>query len=237
MNDKVNAIVLTTKPHRENDLLLTVLTENNDKLTIILFNANKTNSKRKSTSLPLTKVQYILDYNITNKFYSPKNIDILKQNYNLYINNNLILTLNLIIEIINKSNIDSSIYNILSNLIDNINEDNYLICLVIFIKYMLQFEGIIPQVEHCTKCNSTKIINFSNKSGGFVCVNHNDTIKRIEQNRLLKIRAIIHADYNNINYFKEELSIDLEDIKIFIEFYEYHLNTKIKTNDFFLMNI
>lgn len=231
MSEIVNAIVLTSKPYRENDLLVTVLTENHNKLTIILFNANKSNSRRKSSSLPLTHVRYNIKYNMTTTFYSPLSIDIIKQNYDIYTNNNLILCTNLIIELLNKSNIDSSLYNILIYLINNINNNNYYTCLALFIKYIYEFEGILPQVEHCSMCDNTKVINFSIKQGGLVCNKHNDLTNIIDHNTLRKIRAIIHADFTKLEYFKDELLVNKEDIIFLLEFYEYHLNTKVKTKD------
>ena len=229
MNDKVNAIVLTSKQYRENDLLLTVLSEEYDVLTIILFNANKINSKRKSSSLPLTNVQFIIDYNETSTFYSPKSIDVIKQNHNLYLDSKLIICTKIIVELINKTNKNSDIYTGLQHIITCINTNNYLVYLIIFLKNILKIEGVIPEVNHCVYCNSTKIMNFSTKAGGLVCSKHNDTIDKIELTRIKKLRAIIHADYCHVNYFEDELAIDINDLDLLMNFYEYHLNIKIKS--------
>ena len=226
MNNTINTIVLKTQQYRDKDLLLHVISKEYGFLSLIFYNINNISSTRKVYTLEYGHYEYIIDYKFNKTIYSPivKNII----NYNEYILSvpKVMTVSGIIADLILKSNYLN--FDFICETYKLLNSKNYIYVFTIFLVRILDFEGIMPAIDSCSKCNSTSVINFEIVNGGYVCSNCTSDTNRLSLDDLRNIRKLIKADYSNLEYFTNSDTDYTKLINVLVKFYEYYTNVELK---------
>lgn len=107
-------------------------------------------------------------------------------------------------------------------------------CLLVALRF--PEEGIVPEVDACVCCGSKKsIAGFSLEQGGLVCREHAEPLDISSRDRLLKIRMLFHARWNNLQALQEKFSFTLDDFCTLCRWYMQLLEVQPAAMRFLLM--
>ena len=221
MIEKVNAIILSSSSYLENDLLLQVYTKEYGLLGIIIKGANKVNSKRKSLCLVYSKIEYTIDIKPYKTLYIPKDIQLLDNHKHILFDMTLASVSAVICELTYKSSINNELYNLLEYSLLKINKDNCLLVLATYIKKLIVYNGLNPNLDNCIHCHNEITCWFSYQDGSLLC--HNCTNNILEDYLIDNLKKLFST--NDI------VIVDLKLIDIIINYYLYHTNIKLNSYD------
>lgn len=215
MESKNEGIILGSIEYKEASKIVYIYTKDGRK-SVIAKNSRKYESGLQAFSSSLSKVSYtdnghsfptLIDYYPINSF---KNI---KDNFTL------LSYANSILEIINQlpsNDYQNKIYDFLNYTLLGIEESNKpLIYYEMFLVKMLKILGILPELNHCVKCNSDEeLFYFSVSNGGALCKNCGSGNKYLDDIKKLY--------YFNISNSINDLVID-NSKEILENIFEYYL--------------
>jgi len=213
-----NGLVLESYDFKDNDVIIKCLTAKG-LISIMCRGVKKYKSKNKAAVLPYSYSSFEVLDSRTNMFLL-KSANLIKSNYQDDLT--VLSVLSIFSEIILADPYDSNYYEILLYTMKFL--DKPFLAASYFLKSSLEIHGLQPIINHCVYCGSKKFVNISIKDGGMLCINHSENNTDIS--RLKKFYLINKASFNleliNLEY-------DYVDLKLFIDYYEYHLNSKIKS--------
>ena len=231
---KVKGIIIKETPYKDNDKILTILTDELGKISCMARGAKKTNSPILACSQYLVYSEFVL-YK-SNNFYYINSAEILSTFYNmrvdfdkLEISFELTRLINIVVlEDENTANILKLFLNTIY-LIDKGEKDYSLIKSVFKIK-LFSMIGFAPNVFTCNKCGQAleEDSYFDYVSNSFICNNCYDEINKnryikLKKSTIIAIRYILRENIKNI--FSFEIG-DIKNLEIFANTYQ-----DILTND------
>lgn len=233
MNDTFNGIILNQSEYKEKDLLIRVLTDTNQHFSLVMAGANQIKSKRASSSMPGSLIEFIIDYKEESTMYRVKSVQLVKGITSLYDDIYVLNSLQLILELANKLDDATFVYDELVDVINNISIDNYLYLSALFLSYTLRAMGLEPYVGGCVSCNTHKVSSINIEDGGFVCAIHSTSNYKYSLDDLKRFRAINMINFDNYLQYCDIFKWEINDIKVLVEFISYH--SGIKLNSFQLL--
>ena len=220
---KVKGIVIKETTYKENDKIITLLTDKLGKISCIARGAKKTNSPILANSQYLVYSEFVL-YK-SKKFYYINTGEVINNFYNLRIDFdklNLIFELTRIINNVTDENQDTEkILKLFLNTIYVIEKQKKDINVVIATFKIKLFDllGFAPRTTVCSNCNNpleNNVIYYDYVSNRFLCENCTIEDKRryikISNATLIAIRYIIASDIKKIFSFELKKT---EDFKLF----------------------
>lgn len=231
MINNIKGIVIQIKDYKDNDQLLEVLTREYGIISLIAKGTKKNGAKLHY--LINSMYDFSFDYKDGKNIFSIINSNLLKS-YIKYDDSLMNAYVSIFYEIIEKSKdfANQEMFDNLEFLLNNISYDNYYLLGSIFMSYFMKLHGIIPYVDGCVVCNKSKVVSINNDLGGFVCEEHNNEHQSISAATLKTFRILCKANYTNYEVLKD-YSVDKKTFDIFIHFFVYNSDIKLKTYDFF----
>lgn len=221
---KVRGIVIKETTYKDNDKILTILTDEYGKISCIAKGAKRTNSPILAASQYLVYSEFVL-YKRTNYFYV-NNATIINTFYNLRVDFDklqIAFELTRIINMVTDENQD--LFDILKLFLNTMyflekSVDKFNFIASIFKIKMFGILGFAPNVEKCSKCGKElvaeeiKTIYYDYVSNLFVC---NDCIEGEDKRRYIEISkptflAIKYVLYSDI---KKVFSFELKNMQEF----------------------
>ncbi len=213
MNDFIKGIVINSIEYKENDTIITILTQQFSKIALYVRGTKKLTSKNVYATQIFDYSNFLLDYNPNKRIQVLKSANLIKQFTNIKTDYEKIAIASVICEIANA--VEENIYNLLLETLSKLdeNEQMYLV-LNLYLVTVLNILGIAPYVDGCVNCLRTdNIETISLNEGGFICSYCNKEIKKetYDVEFLSNFRYINKASFE---VFDKLLVLNLNDFKI-----------------------
>lgn len=225
MNNKISGFVLSISDYKENDSLLQVMSKEYGLLSLVGKSSKKLDSK--NHFLVMCVYEFIIDYKENKTIYSIHGSKVL---HNYFRNDDieLLSISNIFLEAALK-NRDINSYEELLFVFENINSSNQFLLGSLFFCFLANKFGVMPYVDGCVHCQSSKVVSISNSDGGFVCQKHLNSERVLNVNRLRKFRLLVKGGMQNYQTLLD-YSYDVYDFYLFVNFYIQ--NTDLKLNSY-----
>lgn len=233
---KVKGIIIKEIPYKDNDKIITILTDELGKISCMAKGAKKSNSSILACSQYLVYSEFVL-YK-SNNFYYINSAEILSTFYNFKIDFDKLeiafeLTKLINIVISENENTDEVLKLFLNTiyLLDSGKQDSSLIKSIFKIK-LFSIIGFAPNTFFCNKCGQAlnkDIIYFDYVSNAFFCnICYNEVNKNrylnLKYSTILAIRYIINSDIKKVFSFKVN---DVKNLEVFANTYQDLLTNDI----------
>lgn len=222
MVEALEGIIINEKDYGETSKILTVITKKYGSISVISKGCKKVKSPLRSVSSKLIRGVFHLVYK-ENKLSTLQNVDVINRYKNICMDLTKISYASLLLELtlqVIKQHDDSNIYDILINSLDKIEEgfDPMIITDIASLKY-LEHLGVMPVLDCCSKCGSTKsIATLSSDAGGYVCNKCRVNEPIVSDKAIKLIRMLYYVDIAKIS--KLDISSDVKlEIHSFIDRY------------------
>lgn len=233
MNNKCEGIILRQRDYKDNDMILTILSKEFGRISLIAKGVKKAASKNASSVMPFTKSIFYFNHHENSELHTMQKAESKKMYHHLYDHLEKQLIAELLCEICSKVEYDSydELYELLDSSLYHLDvEDNDFGVLAFFVAKMNILLGINPNVDGCIFCGSThQIAGISIYDGGFVCANCFDSVKhqhmRVDRLRYFRLfhkaGLMDYAVLEKLNHYSYE---DVESILLmFMEYSGIHL--------------
>lgn len=230
----VQGYVIRVIPYKDSDAITTIITK---EYGLIVFKARgiyKINSKNASCCQLFAYGEFTLEYKTENGNKTLSKGQLISYPFLVFedlVANSL---LSFLCEVIIKCEETSKYegFSLMQEVCSNLNKDKLTLTLIIM-KYIMQWNGILIQVDHCIYCgNKHNIVGIDFHDGGFVCADcrHNNvTLYKVDY--LKYTRCIMKANIKNIDDFKIDQCIGYELIKKFFIFIEEAVGLNFKAKE------
>jgi len=234
----VEGIVLRAMTYKENDVILTVFTREYGVIGILARGAKKLKSRFRSFSAIFTHANFYIHYKqgglsiLTDVKLVNDNtgliLDLTKAAYAAYI-------CELSYKVFDKDTPNHYYYDLLSSIIDKINNDfDPKIITMIYELKLLDFLGVRPNLDSCANCSTTKgIVTMDARSGGFICQNcFEPYMKKVSLKAIKVLRQLAYVDVEKLNSIKLNVNTTKE-LRFFIDdYYDSHAGFYLKSKKF-----
>ncbi len=232
MQEAVEGIVVSEKDYGETSKILELVTKEHGLISVISKGC-------KTMKSPLRSVSAKLIYGVFHVYYKEgklsilKTVDVLDNFKNIRLDLKKITCASMLLELttqVIKQNNNKNIYDIFIAGLKKIDEDYDPIVItdIVSLKY-LEYLGVMPVIDRCSKCGSSKAVSLSVTLGGYVCSNCLTNEPKSSEKALKLIRMLYYVDISKIS--KLNISNDVkEEIHSFIEnYYEMYTGIYFKT--------
>ena len=238
MDTKVKGIVLDSKDFKESDKLLSILSLELGKISVIAKGVKKQKSKLKAYAQPFCFANFELNYSKNSNIYLLTGVEEIENFYNLTSNINKFEYAFCVLEIANKICKEGLIYNslfieILKSLQmlldDKIDEK---IVLIKFILNILNFEGVNLNLNKCTNCKSALIgdVYLDTQTCETVCnaCRNLDCIE-LEKSTFSTLKIISSTEYMRLTTLKIKENFLIKGLNILLKTITNKFEIKIKS--------
>ena len=236
---KVEGIVVKEKDYKESSKILDIITKEYGLISVISKGSKKLKSKLRVSSSKLSYAYFHIYYK-EGKLSTLVDADIINPFNNIKTNLNKIGYSSFILELsmqVIKQNNNDNIFDLLKTSLIKIEDgfDEMIVTNILELKY-LDYLGIMPNFNNCSKCGKTDILTLSLEKGGFICKNCHKNERIVNRNTLKIIRMLYYVDINKITKINVSDEVKKE-IDLFIdEYYDKYSGLYLKTKKF-LKNI
>ncbi|HQB32076.1 MAG TPA: DNA repair protein RecO [Erysipelotrichaceae bacterium] len=199
--------------YKENDAIVTVLTEEFGKVALYVKGYKKITSKNVYATQLFDHSSFLFDFNPHKSIQILKSANLLSQFSNIKTDYEKIAAASVICEI--AGGIEENIYNLLYQTLNRLNDNEQIyLVLNVYLVAILNILGISPFVDGCVNCGRTdNIESISINEGGFLCSHcnreFNDEIFDLEF--LKKFRITNKASFD---VFDKLITLNLNDFKL-----------------------
>lgn len=198
MNETVKGIVIDVKDYKENDALITVMTQSYGKLAFVVKGYKKITSKNAYATQLFDHSIFQFDYRENQTIQLLKTAVLTNDFTNIRQDYEKITVASVICEIASKL-MDENTYALLVESFTQLNSlDQANLVLDLFLVEVLHCLGIYPNVDGCVLCGDhTSIETISLEAGGYLCAKCNREIKseNVDVDLLRKFRIINKASF------------------------------------------
>ncbi|MBR0138607.1 MAG: DNA repair protein RecO, partial [Erysipelotrichaceae bacterium] len=219
-------------PYKDNDEILTVLSENYGVISLYGKGLNKIAAKNAAGCQLFSYSEFTFDYNETRSSQVLKSATLKNGFANIRQDYDLMVIASLICEIA-KNLPEDDWYQLLYDTMYGLNDLNqpYLI-LSLFVSVVLKKLGISPEVDECVVCGEkTGIETISVEDGGFLCTqcNRSTHYPKMGRDVLYKFRLVNKGDFNVLDKLLELNVNSLEIARLQMEFFITHSGVALKS--------
>lgn len=236
---KLEGIIISDKPFKENSKILDIITKEKGVISVISKGCKKLKSELRSVSEKFCYASFNIVYK-EGKLSTLVSADVINSFKNIKKDIEKISYVNFISDLTNqviKHSYNESIFDIYIGALLKIEEgfSPSLITNILELKY-LDFLGISPIFDGCCVCGKENVVTLSSYKGGFVCNNHKEADYIVSQKTIKIIRMLKYVDISKIS--KLDVSeVVRREINTFIdEYYDRYSGLYLKSKDF-LKNI
>lgn len=222
MIDKIEGIVVSSRPHGETSQIINILTKDYGIIGVIAKGSRKLKSDLRTSTSKLVHGYFYMNYkedklsiltsvDLINSFRNIQK-DIMRISYASYI-----LDLS---EQVMRQHMDTRIFDNLLAALKKIDEgfDPVVITSILELKY-LDYLGVMPLLNGCSICGTQiNLVTLSSDRGGYVCKNCLTNEKIVSEKTMKLIRMFYYVDISKISSL--EISNDSKrEIHIFLDQY------------------
>ncbi|MDD3383217.1 MAG: DNA repair protein RecO [Bacilli bacterium] len=228
--------IIKVSQYKEFDAILTLLSEKGELISFKGRSILKPSNKNFSSCQLYAKGEYCLENRTSLSHLFLKNSSLIEGVYDLINDTNSCIVLGLVVESILLLSDAISAKERISFFSATINSlkasKNYRAISLIILKYLMIYNGIILEANHCVKCGSKHgIINVDYQEGGYICQNCNGTATIKPPSYLRMYHFIIKADLIN----SKDILIDDSTFKLlardFFNYLEDSAGLKLKSRN------
>lgn len=236
MIEKIEGIVVSELEYGETSKIINVLTKELGMVGMIAKGARTMKSPLRSTTNKLTYGTFFIKYN-ENKLSNLTSVDIIDNFKNIKIDIEKISYVSYLLELavqVIKHTQDEAVYDLLIASIKKINEgfNPLTITNILELKY-LEFLGVMPVLDCCSVCGSTKsIATFSSYRGGYVCNNCLKNEKIVSEKTIKLIRMFYYVEIDKISKLDISEQSKMEINNFLTDYYDRYTGIYLKTKDF-----
>ncbi len=237
MIKKIEGIIISEKSYRETSKILNILTKEYGVIGVIAKGSKQLKSPLRSVTLKLTYGYFYMVYK-EGKLSNLTSVDVINPYKNIYKNIDMISYASFIVELareVLKHTNEYIVYDLLISALNKIDEgyDPLVITNMLEIKY-LEYLGVLPNLDSCSVCGSTKdIISITSSSGGYICKNciaNND--RRVDSKTMKLIRMFYYVDINKIEKIEIKDKYKYEINTFLSEYYDRYTGIYLKSKSF-----
>ena len=236
MIEKIEGIVVSELEYGETSKIINVLTKELGIVGMIAKGARTMKSPLRSTTNKLTYGTFFIKYN-ENKLSNLTSVDIIDNFKNIKIDIEKISYVSYLLELavqVIKHTQDEAVYDLLIASIKKINEgfNPLTITNILELKY-LEFLGVMPVLDCCSVCGSTKsIATLSSYRGGYVCNNCLKNEKIVSEKTIKLIRMFYYVEIDKISKLDISEQSKMEINNFLTDYYDRYTGIYLKTKDF-----
>jgi DNA repair protein RecO (recombination protein O) len=238
MNDRVNGLVLKNSDYKENAALVSVLTREYGKLSLIVPGARKMTSKNAGAILPYTEDEFLIDYQENRTMFRLKSASLVQAFRHLHGDLTSSSAAAVLAEVTDALSLPdgeeekNDEYGLLKRGFELLNEGRspYLV-LALFLGRTLEAAGIGPDVDECVLCGKTSVSAFSVADGGFLCEDCRAKAGLMPEkpDDLRRIRILAKASYAQFDLVDRLFSTSAGDADLFMRFFLQHSGLNIRS--------
>ena len=230
MIEKIEGIVVSELEYGETSKIINVLTKELGMVGMIAKGARTMKSPLRSTTNKLTYGTFFIKYN-ENKLSNLTSVDIIDNFKNIKIDIEKISYVSYLLELavqVIKHTQDEAVYDLLIASIKKINEgfNPLTITNILELKY-LEFLGVMPVLDCCSVCGSTKsIATLSSYRGGYVCNNCLKNEKIVSEKTIKLIRMFYYVEIDKISKLDISEQSKMEINNFLTDYYDRYKNKR-----------
>lgn len=232
---EVEGIVLTSQDYGETSKIINVITKEYGIIGMIAKGSRSIKSNLRSTTDKLSYGKFYIYYK-KDKLSVLSNVDIIDNFKNIKKDITKISYATYLLELtgqVVKHSLKFDIFDLLINALIKINEnyDPLVIMNILELKY-LDYLGVMPVIDSCSKCGSTSIKTLSSDAGGFIC-SKCYTNERIVSDKTIKlIRMYYYVDISKITKLEVSKEAKNEINNFLNEYYDRYTGLYLKSKNF-----
>ena len=232
MNDKVRGIILKQSDYRDSSVLLTVLTREYGRISLIAQGARKPTSKNARSLMPYTETEFNFDYKENKTIFRMRSVSTVAFYRRLYEDLDASLASALLCEVTDQLTAEDQdhqqtefFYDLLQEALMMLGEGKRTdIVTAVFLANVLEHNGMGPAVDACVLCEKPEAYSISPEDGGFLCRDCAEkagvrlySIQELRQFRLINKASLAHYDI-----LADRIEDAGEDIELLVRFFTLH---------------
>ncbi len=234
--NEIEGIIVSETSYGETSKIINVLTRDHGIIGIMCKGAKTVKSKLRSVTLKLTYGVFYVTYK-EGKLSILTGVDVKDSFKNIKTDIEKISYVSYLLELASgviKHGENEEVYDLLISAIKKIDEgfDPLVITNIIELKY-LEYLGVMPVLDCCAVCGSTKsIATLSSYRGGYVCNNCLKNEKIVSEKTIKLIRMFYYVDIDKISKIEISKQSEMEINHFITDYYERYTGLYLKTKDF-----
>ncbi len=239
MNDRTIGLILKEQDYKDSSVILTVLSEEYGKISLLAQGARKMTSKNRGSILPYTKGEFFFDYKENRTMFKLKSARTVNMYRTLHENLNASLAVPVLAEVIDAILLEAAdpqlsleCYQLFEQACEKLDEGRRAdLVLAITLAHLLELQGIAPDVDDCVLCGSTNVTAISVKEGGFLCAACAaiSSAPSQEPEKLRAFRLINKASLEHAEMLEGILGSTLEECRLLVEFLRMHAGLLVRS--------
>lgn len=237
MIQEVEGIILSELEYGETSKILNVLTKDLGVIGMIAKGSRSMKSPLRSVTNKLTYGKFYIKYNKTGLSIL-NNVDILNNFKHIKTDIEKISFVSYLVElasqVVKNSGDNEQVYNLLISSILKIenNFDPLVITNILELKY-LEYLGVMPILDCCSICGSTKsIATLSSYKGGYLCNNCLKGEKIVCEKTIKLVRMFYYVDIDKIEKLDISEQVKIEINSFLNDYYDRYTGLYLKTKSF-----
>lgn len=239
MNDRTLGLILKEQDYKESSVILTILTKEYGKISLVAQSARKMTSRNRGSILPYTKGEFFFDFKETRTMFRLKTAHTVEMYRFLHEDLNASLATAVIAEVMDAFLLESADFELSSHFYElfeeactALNEAHRAdIVLAVSLADLLDAQGIAPDVEECVLCGNTNVAAISVTDGGFLCspcaTSRGVPLK--DPTSLRAFRLINKAKLSHITILEEHMDSAMEECTLLVEFLRMHAGLTVRS--------
>lgn len=241
MNETVRGLILRQTDYKDHDALISVVSKEYGKITLVAKGIRKASSKNAGKLLPYTKAEFLIDYKEGKTIFTLKNVSVLSVYFDLHQSLESQTCASVLCEVAlsmllegRESGIYEEVYDDLEKCFSLLNEGKHTnTILSLFLVDILRLSGIAPQVDGCVRCSNTKVSSISVKDGGFLCADCAGNASLWDTVDLKRFRLLVKGGLEHFDVISDTAPAEAKDVKILVEILREHAGIPVRSYNLF----
>ncbi len=234
---QATGIVIKVVNYRDYDRIISILSEQNEIISILARGVRSIKSKRAGSLQLFTKITADI-VKTSNSLYTLRTVKIVDYYHDLKNEFENFTYYNYFLEMIFKVHFNSEdqygFYDLLQKMIELHRKGNKIEGLrFLFDVQLLKYLGLSPQIKHCSACHKTNILTMDARSGGYICHScYNYKMVKYSQKSLIVLKQLVTCDVDELNSIKLSENVISELKNFFKEYMIFNVDFNINTLNF-----
>lgn len=233
MHDKVQGFILKQMDYQDSSSILTVLTKEYGKLSIVARGVKKMTSKNASKTLPFTLVEFLIDYKENHTMFTMQQATCIQMYKHMHMDLQKSTVASIMAEIVDDFVVEesASYYRMLFEAYEALEQDTHIeTVLALFLVEEMKEFGIEADVDECVHCGKKQVVSISSEQGGFLCKDCATLFhsKIYELEDLKRFRLLCKASLKQYNTLIQYTKATMQDIHIFMQMITLHTGLRIR---------
>ena len=239
MNDRLIGIILKQEDYKEKAALVTVLTEEYGRLTLLANGVRKVNSRNAGSLFPYTKAEFLIDYKKDKTFFTLHQVHTVAFYRYLHTHIEAQSTAACAGEMANilcaeggRETYIEDVYHALDGLLIMLDEaKRYDLVFALFLAEILRLLGIAPEVDACVLSGLKQVAAISVTEGGFVHAAYvaQSGAVRYDTQHLRQFRLINKARYTDYEQIVDLIPSAAWIIRLLMAFLQTHADLSLRS--------